>query len=552
MVTNWLDNNLWGLLRAQFWEYKYYYLGAFCSLFATHWVQAELPFLAKDLADMVTMGKSHIKVSTFIWFALAIITFRTISRLLFFYPARVLQKNLRVELMARLENAIPFRYQNKSNGQIYQTLDTDMDHLRTLIGFALLHLGSMIIALSIFLPKLNSFNSHLLISLTPLLVAFILFSFLIIRNQTFYRKSQDLQGDIQNLIMETYIAKKTIKNFHAEKTFIDWFQKISLKELSNFYKASMGTGVAMPLLPLAIGISLLWGSWIIRTHDLGVSSLILFGGFTFLFMEPMMLLAWIGGIMVSSYGSWQRICELVKDLKTPSPEEIIFLKSNHLTLNNDIYNMSLQFWDRPLNIKCLKNSWTVLVGKTGCGKSWLLIQMANLFKLNHDSISLIHQAPYLYNDSIKGNIFLGRSPNPKEERAAHELLHLFGLDTLSSRSDDLMKLEVGEYGKYLSGGQLKRLSLIRSLMGQADILLWDDPFSSVDIILEKQIVNRLKKLPLMKNKTLILSSHRLTTVYLSQNVIFLKEKKGIVESGLVSKLLTPHTKTYEYFKDQLV
>ena len=228
-MTKWLDYNLWELLKAQFWKYKYYYTGAFASLFATHWVQAELPFLAKDLADMVEMGKSHIKVSTFVWFALAIIIFRTVSRLLFFFPARLLQKDLRVELIARIEKTLPFRYQTKSDGQIYQILNTDMEHLRTLIGFALLHLGSFIIALSIFLPKLSSFNSYLLISLCPLFVAVIIFSFLILRNQVFYRQSQDLQGDIQNIIMETYLAKKTIQNFHTERSFINWFNNISKK-----------------------------------------------------------------------------------------------------------------------------------------------------------------------------------------------------------------------------------------------------------------------------------------------------------------------------------
>ena len=308
----------------------------------------------------------------------------------------------------------------------------------------------------------------------------------------------------------------------------------------------------MPLLPLGIGISLLWGSWIIQNQDLGMSSLILFGGFTFLFMESIMPLSWIGAIILRSYGSWQRICELVKDLKKPSLEENLFFKNNHLNLKDNIYHMTLLFWKKSLNLSCIQNDWTVLVGKTGCGKSTLLIQMANLFKINNYSISFVHQNPYLYNDTIFGNIFLGRTPSNREQEQAQKLLHLFELDTLNDDFANLMNLEVGEHGKYLSGGQLKRLSLIRSLISEADIIIWDDPFSSVDVILEKQIVKKLQKLSFIQNKTILLSSHRVSTVYLSQNIILLEEKKGIIESGPISSLLTPNTKTYEYFKDQLV
>ena len=56
-------------------------------------------------------------------------------------------------------------------------------------------------------------------------------------------------------------------------------------------------------------------------------------------------------------------------------------------------------------------------------------------------------------------------------------------------------MEIGENGKRLSGGQSKRLCLIRSIMSEAEFLVWDDPFSAVDLILEREIISILKTNP---------------------------------------------------------
>src|SRR5690606_16631254 len=118
-------------------------------------------------------------------------------------------------------------------------------------------------------------------------------------------------------------------------------------------------------------------------------------------------------------------------------------------------------------------------------------------------VAYVAQEPYLYNDTLERNIFLGREISEPMRARALELLKLFALDFLESTPERLLKMEVGENGKRLSGGQAKRLCLIRSLMADAHIILWDDPFSSVDLIHERQILSVLKTAPELKNKTLI-------------------------------------------------
>lgn len=552
-MKNRLERSLAGLLYHQFLEFWPYYVGAIGCLYGTHWIQSHLPFLAKELADIVSLGAEKIETWRFFALAVGIIIFRTSSRLLFFYPARVLQKNLRVEILEKLEDVSPTRYRHHSDGQLFQVLQMDMEQLRALIGFALLQVGNIIVAMVVLIPKIVGFNENLLIALSPLLIAFVLFTTIVSRNRVYYRKTQDLQGEVQNVIIETYAGKKTIKNYHAEESFISWFKDYSWKELWYFYKAGIGVGISLPLLPLGIGLSLVWGGHIVFTEGLGANSLILFSGFIFLFLEPIMFLSWIGVVFARSYGSWQRIKELMKDIEKCSTEEERLLNDNPTEdLKGQELSLHLQFWDEPLVIDYPRGSWTVLVGKTGCGKSTVLTQVADILRLRKENISYVAQDPYLYNDTVVSNIFLGQEQTKDRVDQAYELLVLFGLDYLASSKEALLNMEVGEKGKRLSGGQSKRLALVRSLMARADILIWDDPFSSVDVILEKKIIDELKNWQALKDKTIILSSHRVTTVRACDHAVYLDKERGLVEKGEVDNLLIPNMETYDYFKQQMV
>ncbi len=548
-----LHRSLSGVLYHQFLEFWPYYIGALGCLYGTHWIQSHLPFLAKELADIVSEGAETIETWKFFALALGIIIFRTSSRLLFFFPARVLQKNLRVEILEKLEAVSPTRYRHHSDGQLFQVLQMDMEQLRALIGFALLQVGNILVAMIVLIPKIISFNENLLIALSPLLIAFILFTTIVSRNRVYYRKAQDLQGEVQNVIIETYAGKKTIKNYHAEESFIKWFRDYSWKELWYFYKAGIGVGICLPLLPLGIGLSLIWGAHIVFQENLGASSLILFSGFIFLFLEPIMFLSWIGVVFARSYGSWQRIKELVSDIDKSSKDEERLLKDN-LTedLRGQELDLTVDFWEEKLKLNFPRGSWSVLVGKTGCGKSTVLTQLADTLRLRQENISFVAQDPYLYSDSVVNNIFLGQEQTKDRLDQAYELLVLFGLDYLASNKESLLNMEVGEKGKRLSGGQSKRLALVRSLMARADILIWDDPFSSVDLILEKQIIKELKSWEALSGKTIILSSHRVTTVRACQYCLYLEKERGLVEKGSSLELLNPQFETYEYFKQQMV
>lgn len=496
----------------------------------------------------------EIRLSDFFLLAFAILFFRTFSRLLFFYPARVQQKNLRLEMMQRLEKALPKTYASFSDGDLFQTIVNDFNRLRGFIGFALLQVGNIIIAAMIFIPKIREFNGDFLIAFSPLVVCVFLFSVLVIFFQPFARKNMDAYADVQNFVIESYEAKKTIKNFHSEHSFFKLFQSYSGVELRYFFISSLGRVVSFPLVKLGVGASLIWAAIIVKREGLSGTDLIFFSGFLYLILEPLMFLSWIGIVASQGYAAWGRIKKLIKSLDQKIQEDWYLSYS-------DFKQFKLPFWGQLVDVKLELGKWNVFIGDTGSGKSYLIEKLAELLKHNGKSYSLILQEPYLYNDTIFNNIFLGQPADDEKLALAKKCLREFGLDILGPSIEDVLALEVGENGKKVSGGQAKRIALIRSLVSDVDFVIWDDPFSSVDLILEQQIIGILKKDSRLEGKTFVLTSHRLSTVRACDWIVFIEKSDkdmasagmgGIKECGYREELLGKESATSEYFKKQMV
>lgn len=531
-----------------FMEFFWWYLAALLSLYALHRLQVILPVEVKEIAESVKAnGQVKAPIGLFIAIAVGILFFRTLSRLLFFYPARVQQKNLRVEIIERLESSPVARYKNYSPGQIFQSTFNDLNYLRALIGFALLQVGNVIIAGIVIIPEINKFQSGIWPAFLPLFLAVLIFCTITFFFQKYVKEAMDIQAEVQNFIIESYDAKATIKNYHEEKTFIAKFLEVSKKELKVFVKSSVGYALSIPLIKLGFGFSLLVGAYLLKQKGLGASELILFAGYLFLFIEPLMFLSWMVIVGAQGYASWKRTKTLITSLENEESDEKTWKSS---LVSNEPIILNLGFWDKTIQLN-LKKGLNAVCGETGCGKSTLFIKMANALKANGMSLVMVQQEPYLFNDNIFNNIFLGKKVSEELKDKAKELIALLGLDILASSLDEVLKLEVGENGKRLSGGQAKRVVLIRSLLSEADVIIWDDPFSSIDILLERQILLSLKNNELTKNKTIILSSHRLTTVKLCDYAILLTKSEGVSTQGQTALELTKQS-WKDFFYEQMV
>ena len=532
-------------------EFKWFYLGAFVCLYVLQVFQSQIPGRIRQLTKFMEAGNlAEASVWIFVGLALGILFFRTFSRLLFFYPARVQQKLLRMELLELLESVPSTRYATRNQGQIFQILFDDINNLRAFVGFGLLQVGNLLIAAWVLVPKLNETDPYLWPAFIPLFSSVGLFTIVTMINQKYFKQMMEKKGEVQQYVIESYEAKQTIKNFHREESFIKGFVKTSSEELSIFFKSSIGFAISGPYTKLGLGASLIWAAILIRQNGGDTSDLVFFSGFLYLFLEPVNFLSWVAIVASQGLAAWKRVKELHNVLIVPSEEEGE-LRAAALDTEGNSIQLNLKFWDQYLKLRFEKHKWTVLIGETGSGKSFLLGKMATTLILNNQKISMVQQEPYLFNDTIEENIFLGKAPDEFSRQKAINLLKMFQLDNLASSPEEVLKLEVGENGKRLSGGQMKRVALVRSLMSGAKILIWDDPFSSVDIILERRIMTLLKNDPDWHDLTFIISSHRLTTVRLSDEMIYLDTSVGIKNQGRTQDLLKEEN-VAQFFKEQLV
>ena len=114
------------------------------------------------------------------------------------------------------------------------------------------------------------------------------------------------------------------------------------------------------------------------------------------------------------------------------------------------------------------------------------------------------QDSYLLDDTILNNIILNKKINLQR---LEETLDISGLNQTIKKLPKKIKTNAGYMAKKLSGGQIQRISLARALYKNSQVLILDEPTSSLDEKIELEI---LKKLMSIKNKTIIVVAHKST------------------------------------------
>ena len=191
-----------------------------------------------------------------------------------------------------------------------------------------------------------------------------------------------------------------------------------------------------------------------------------------------------------------------------------------------------------------------IIGQTGAGKSTLL-RLISLIDTPYsgtvyldgmptnilhpvevrEHIGVMPQNPFMFAGTIHDNIALSRSVS--NDKIA-KLIKLTGLEELIKKGGVGDKLEVGENGSNLSTGQKHLVALARALVNNPDILILDEPTTGLDIGLENSLIEKLK--PIVKDKTLLLITHRFSALKLVDRVILINDGK-IVADGPRDEIL---------------
>ena len=176
-----------------------------------------------------------------------------------------------------------------------------------------------------------------------------------------------------------------------------------------------------------------------------------------------------------------------------------------------------------------------LVGKTGCGKSTLLSLVTRSWQPNSGTIfinntpieqldeptlrkviAVVPQVITIFSDSLRQNLLIGN--DQASDKQLIEVLHQVELDKLLATEQGL-DLPLGQGGRTLSGGEIRRIGIARALLHNSPLILMDEPTESLDQQTEQQIIQLIKQT--CAGKTLLMVTHRLTNNPLFDRVITL-------------------------------
>lgn len=338
----------------------------------------------------------------------------------------------------------------------------------------------------------------------------------------------------------------------------------SVKNVKNSYREYSNTsyGLEIKALPwstilhcclkIAVGAILVSVSYLTIQGDLDIASSVVMIVASFQIFGPLETLT----TSINSIRTLDATIDRIEEIRNfPMIDEgcqDIVLKNfdiefNHVSFSYDGENEVI----KDVSFTIPQNTMTAVVGSSGSGKTTLARLIARFWdvqkggikiggvdvkEITCDSllknISIVFQNVYLFNDTIAANIRYGKPDATQAEVEAaakkaccHDFIMALpdGYDTV-----------VGESGSHLSGGEKQRISIARAILKNAPIVLLDEATSSIDPDNEVFIQQAINEL--VKDKTLIVIAHRLTTIKDADQIIVM-DGGSIVEKGLHKQLL---------------
>lgn len=397
------------------------------------------------------------------------------------------------------------------------------------------------------------------VAITPFpIMAWLMFRYASLLHERF-RTAQETFSELNNRVQESVSGIRTIRA-HA----LNQAQKVKFRERSEQtndanLKVARIDALFDPTIVLCVCLSIMaslgYGAWRIASGLMTVGELTSFTIYLGLLVWPMLAFGWLFNIVERGSASLNRLQKLMAeqpdvedtaaDVQEKPDGDIAFSISAFTYPGAEHKSLG------SLDFRFEKGSFVGICGRTGSGKTTLFRLLMREYDQegvsikiggrHHDSVSLdalrsrfavVSQEPFLFSATIADNIAFGRPDVTRSdiERVAK----------LACVHDDILgftegyETMLGEKGINLSGGQKQRITIARALLLEADILLLDDAFCSLDMKTEAKILDNLMNSD--RQQTLLLITQRLTNLHRADQLIVL-EQGEISESGSHNELV---------------
>jgi ATP-binding cassette subfamily B protein len=517
-------------------------------------------YAVDSLNQSVTRQKLAYYAAAVIVLAICEGIFRFFMRRLVIGVSRDIEYAIRNDLFRHLETLPVSFYQKNKTGDLMSRITNDLSNVRMLFGPGIMYTANTIVVAVFAILLMARINWQLtLLALLPLPVVSLSVRHFGAKIHDLTEQSQARLADLSARVQESMAGIRVVKAFVQEKHEIADFERMNQSLVKKNRELIRSQSVFYPTMELMIGLAVVVVIWVggrqVIQHTITLGDFVAFTVYLGRLSWPMIALGWVVNLLERGRASMQRlnyILDTIPDVKDdPSGVVADFTIQGSVEFRNLSFSYDGVPTLQNVSLSIPKGKTVAIVGATGSGKSTLVQLIPRLYNAPPGSlfidgvpveriplstlrsaIGFIPQDTFLFGETIRENIAFGvESATDEEVRRAAKISNI---DTDVQGFPNRYETLVGERGITLSGGQKQRTAISRAVVRDPKILILDDALSSVDTYTEEQILTELKQI--MRNRTSILISHRVSTVKEADEIVVLDHGQ-IVERGTHAELL---------------
>ena len=373
------------------------------------------------------------------------------------------------------------------------------------------------------------------------------------------KRGQERMADLVSVVEESLSGIKIVKGYNATNFIVGKFKKINADMSRLILSMARRQQLASPMSEFlgltAVAIILVFGGSLVEHGYVTGAGFIAFVAAFSQITRPLRSFIDQFANINQGVAAGERIFTIidaeneVKDKEDAREfeglKDSIELRDIHFSYESDREII------KGVNIKIKRGETVALVGPSGGGKSTLSELIPRFYDVDSGNVlfdgipvneykqeslrakmSIVSQETVLFNDTIEGNILMGRPTATHEEVVEASKVanaHGFIMD-----STEGYETNIGDRGTKLSGGQRQRLSIARAVLKNPEILILDEATSALDTESEKLVQDALTNL--LKGRTSIVIAHRLSTIYNADRIYVIDDGR-VVEEGKHKELL---------------
>jgi len=530
-----------------------------------------------DKNDLSILRKKDLSGVTFITAVfLAIVIFNSVLNivqvLIMEYAGQMVMHDLRVHLFKHIQSLSVAFFTRNPVGRLVTRVTNDIQNMNELftsvIAFVFKDLF-LLVGIAVVLIGI-----HLKLALVSFaVIPFVLYASLHFSGQAreAYRTLRIKIAEINTRFSETIGGIKVIQLFLQEKQNYLGFKNLNHEHYLAGMRQIHVFAIFMPVIEIlgaaAIAVVIFYGGGSVLSGTISLGALVAFLSYMKMFFTPIRDIAEKYNILQNSMASAERIFLILDSSETIQqpvadigfrPESRSKLVSTTLDKISEISMEKVSF-EYVKNEPVLKNiSFSIkagetlaVVGPTGSGKTSMinlilrfydptsgrvLLNGADIKEENikdlRSKMALVMQDPFLFSDTIRENITLGR--RDISEAAFQQILQDSNCKTIIDRLPEGVHTVLSEGGTSISSGERQLISIARAFARNPDLIILDEATSYIDSETEVKIQDALTKL--MSNRTSIIVAHRLSTAREADKIIVLNRGQ-IIETGNHSELM---------------